>query len=928
MKKYTLLIFLLICGLLFSRFYIEDDWTLLTSRGGIYTPLVVSGQYLIYGTNYSTLYIVNKNNPDKTKTLDLNTGTAIPQFINKNIGYIISRESLYKIDLKSSEKLWVYANEKNYDLDRAEIHGKYVFITDKSGSLTAIDKKSGYIAWKYAGKSVENLNSRLIDNNLYYAPDFWVIKNKVYVADRGGVFSVLNYKDGSRLISKDFKDGIVSNITIKNNNAYLFTSSGSRISLNTRTGKLNWEFKENTSTVCSTLFTKNPFTKSLISINNNGELVNYDLQNGEVIWRTDKFGTGVNCPHIFSKQGIFTHATGSVFKIDMYSGKTKWKKDGFGKIVNSPLQVKDGLKKYYIVADLDSNLTALDYNGNKEWVYKTDFPIFASPLYSGGKLFVPTSNGTIYKINLKGKAAGNKFRKNFSIETEKRKVGKTEIFEITLNSQSVFNLPWTEGELFADFEHANGRKISLPGFYFDQNIWKVRFNPPEPGLWKYKLTWKDHGLLKFYSSDFESATGTATNFLKINNKNPRRLTIDGNTVFNGIGIQEIMWDNNINGTPLDDWATGESESVRATSSAGVQNYFKSNKPVNLDEYIKIYGPEGAGVNIYRLSLMNGNTPLYRSLETPSYFNIQDAKVVDQFAEKLKDSGVHLWLTFFNFNVPYKDSLTPPERKILENYIVYLIARYGAYTDIWELVNECILPPELKKFMISVIEKYDFENRPVSTSFEDPGFEGIDIISPHWYESENLSESDTKTAAYIDSFAKYNKPVIFGEQGNAKLNWDESSALRMRVRLWTSFFKEGIIIFWNDVSKKSIPQVSPFYANIYIGTEERKYIKNLQDFTSGFPLQVKPENININTQNVRGYALKHDQKLMAAYFYNSLNTTTEFVFSVITLPNSKIIWYNPADGKVVKEDICLNGNCILKSPNFHYDIAIKISSNDN
>jgi len=80
-----------------------------------------------------------------------------------------------------------------------------------------------------------------------------------------------------------------------------------------------------------------------------------------------------------------------------------------------------------------------------------------------------------------------------------------------------------------------------------------------------------------------------------------------------------------------------------------------------------------------------------------------------------------------------------------------------------------------------------------------------------------------------------KPVIFGEQGNAGQNWDDRSALRMRIRSWTAFFNEGSLIFWNSSFAKDYQARA---ANIYLGPPERMYIANLQTFTKALDADVR------------------------------------------------------------------------------------------
>ena len=84
-------------------------------------------------------------------------------------------------------------------------------------------------------------------------------------------------------------------------------------------------------------------------------------------------------------------------------------------------------------------------------------------------------------------------------------------------------------------------------------------------------------------------------------------------------------------------------------------------------------------------------------------------------------------------------------------------------------------------------------------------------------------------------------MVFSEQGNSVSDWDDRSALRMRLRSWTAFFQEGIIIFWN-VSDTKDYRKSYGSANIYLGEEERSFIKVLQDFTTEVDADVKIFNL--------------------------------------------------------------------------------------
>ena len=151
---------------------------------------------------------------------------------------------------------------------------------------------------------------------------------------------------------------------------------------------------------------------------------------------------------------------------------------------------------------------------------------------------------------------------------------------------------------------------------------------------------------------------------------------------------------------------------------------------------------------------------------------------------------------------------------------FVVDRYGAYVDFWELVNEATVSDEWYRQIAQYVRQIDPYQHPISTSWEKPNIAAIDISSPHWYQTESEFASDVETWQKFQAWKAAHKPVIVGEQGNQVQNWDDRSALRMRLRSWAAFFAEGVFIFWNSSGAKDYK--NPGAANIYLGPEERGY----------------------------------------------------------------------------------------------------------
>ena len=492
-------------------------------------------------------------------------------------------------------------------------------------------------------------------------------------------------------------------------------------------------------------------------------------------------------------------------------------------------------------------------------------------------------------------------------------VGNNNVFEITIRHPQSYNNNWEDVSVSAVFQGPD--TIAIKGFFYNTNIWKVRFSPPKTGNWSYSLTFKT-------PSDLYTATGSLTSvqsdrkgFLKRHPNNPFRLIYPDGTLFNGIGLEDCFLDANNNGTPLDDF--GFDGGFRTASYIG--------SLTTLSNYMRAYGANGANFNLYRWTTNNCSFGLYNTISTTgNTYLVKEGMDGDSLVRTLQLNKIRIWLTFFGPPVYGNiDGSTPLEDAAVERYIDYIVARYGAYVDIWELFNESSATPYYYTTISNYLRSIDPYHRLISVSDERPQLPVIDINSPHWYEKESELESDARAFEMITSRKKYNKPIIFGEQGNSVQNWDTLSAVRMRLRSWTAFFAEGTLIFWNTSFAKDFQE--PISANIYLGPVERGYINALQNFTvlvdsTATIIKINPSN----TSMVRAYGLGCAGSTLGYFHHfnthaNSVNTS----FKIRLKRSATIYWINPADNTIVATQRLAYGNQTISSPNFVIDIAMRI-----
>lgn len=908
-----------------------DMWSSFVSNGKVTTEILKKNGKLIFGTTNSKLYFL-KSNRD-FKIYDLNTGSASWTKIHGNDVLVASDDTLRSIRVRDQRLNWKVSTPNQTLFIKVEVVKGVLLAGSADGALSAYRIADGKQLWTFSTKSLGNLSSIYSNYSLHYFGNFIFSKGVVYLASQDNNLYAIDLKSGKQLWINNIGELITSGPVINNGTINVGTVSGKSISISSKNGNTLWSLAGGDNMVCETTHRNSIFfgKKALLELYSNGTLIYRRSDTGDVLWQLDGLGSNNSCFIIWKSKVITTSVNGELSLVSLRSGKIVYTRSGLGEIVTSPIvqprfgkiipNILDLFSPGVVVGNTAGTLFKINaFNGDDVWQFSVDVPSTNFFSLIGNNVYFSTTNSVTYKID--STTGTSKISLNdriFSVSQQTKRVADSNIIELTLKSSSDFENPWVQADIYVIFVDENGDEYKVPGFYYDQEVWKVRFNPPKKGEWMWKVYWLPHGRQFTKSGKFISTTDTNNYYLKISKDNPRRLTLDGKNIFNGIGLGDSMDDYNSNGTPHDDWAIGNGNQITRDDASLIS---KSDVVNTLDTYISTYGPSGAGFNVIRWSLMNASQSQYTSIDSPQTYSILQGKIGDQFVEKLRENDIHIWLTMFGFDIPYKYDNSPGSVNLLRSYIKYLFARYGAYVDVWELANELSVPQATSEIMINEIRQIDYEHRPISVSSTGYNFSESDIIAPHWYETESISESDTRTSNQIKKYSSFNKPIVFAEQGNSTVNYDSSSGVRMRIRSWTAFFEEGILIFWNQSDSINFT-AKIFPANLYIGEEERKYINILQSLTSSFPTNSKKVHYDLNPNGVRGYGLL-SESVSGAYFYHYASPFTSTKFEVnLSTHGGKYKWVDPSTGVVLGSGICTNMNCKLESPEFKTDIAVFI-----
>lgn len=484
------------------------------------------------------------------------------------------------------------------------------------------------------------------------------------------------------------------------------------------------------------------------------------------------------------------------------------------------------------------------------------------------------------------------------------------VFELTLRYPTdALKNPWEDARVTASFTAPSGKQVTIDGFYYDTGVYKARFAPTEIGRYTYSATIQGPTPFAPLAGGFDVVASARKGFVHASSGDPKRLVFADGTLFNGLGLQDCFGPTQPDGDILT-----------------TRNFIDVGDVVDSDAYFATYAR--AGFNLLRWSINNCNFPIASRITTDgNTYLVNQGKLGDQLLQVATRHGFHVMLTFF-MGPPYPDAATnPAEQRAIERYVDYAMARYGAYTDIWELTNETeppSTPDSWLRFVADYVHQHDPDHRIVTNSNpRDGDWTYLDARSPHWYYNEPPVTSVTTMANMIGRFRVNGEPVIFGELGNEDCNWDPTSALRMRLRLWSAFFNGGVVIFWNSSGAKNYCKNGA--SNMYLGPEERGYTQVLQDVTANVAAPVTTIPLALSNQEVRGWGLS-SPTLVLGYLHHFTSHTGAVATNVqVAVPfDGTATWIDPATGKVLATAPVQRGTVSLTTPPFAIDLALRIS----
>jgi len=536
-----------------------------------------------------------------------------------------------------------------------------------------------------------------------------------------------------------------------------------------------------------------------------------------------------------------------------------------------------------------------------------------------------------------------------------------DVLEITFEHPHHCANPFHDVTIDVTFQSPSGKRIQVGGFHYgslqpptirlppatgkrrpvyefaDQSIWKARFAPSELGTWHYSYT--------FTNPDAGQATGKGEfrvvegrrrhpGFLRQHPSNPFRWVHDDGSPFYGVGLQECLGDPAGTGSALaamsleGPFRTDRTDLVKLpTGPLYVRG--PAMNPQNADVYFRRYAR--CGFNLFRMSQRNCSYDLYRDLD---HYFVQEGVMTDELLRHVRKQGYRVMYGLFGYQNVFNDHPDDAEAMAkIKRFIKYSVDRWGAYVDIWEFLNEQKAADGWYAQMTPYLRSVDPYRHPITTSWERPELPGIEVNAPHWYGNEDERQSDAVTASHARGWKKHNLPVIGGEQGNSAPRgkdrapgvggvWDAGSARRTRLRLWSAMFNEISFIFWNTSYARD-----GHFMNIWLGPQEREYVRALQDFSYRLDADAKMAAVHVSDpKQVRAYGLRSaKQAAVYLHHYQDHQNACRGVQLTLDVPvDAKAYWYHPETAAILRTEPVAAGEQTLAAPEFTVDIAVLIT----
>ncbi|WP_205702983.1 DUF5060 domain-containing protein [Botryobacter ruber] len=350
------------------------------------------------------------------------------------------------------------------------------------------------------------------------------------------------------------------------------------------------------------------------------------------------------------------------------------------------------------------------------------------------------------------------------------KVEKWAVFELTLKGTEAGN-PFIEVPLTAVFTH-NGKTFTPDGFYDGNGMYKVRFMPDAEGTWTYE-TKSRHEALNGRKGTFSCTAASPGNHGPVQVRDQYHFEYADGTNFFPFGTTIYEWPYNLKETQDQTIETLKKSPFNKARFLAIPPYKEKYTKGPLK--ITLFPFEGTSKENWDFSRFN-----------PEYF-----QHLERCVERLLEIGVEADFILLR---PYDGAwgFDKMDMATNERFIRYVIARFGAYRNIWwSLANENSFMRHLSQEdwdrLFQVVQQHDPYGHLRSIHNADRLYD----YSKPWVTHVSLQYYNAVKAFGVSPLLRdiYRKPIVHDEinyEGNISRRWGQLSGEEMSHRFWMAY----------------------------------------------------------------------------------------------------------------------------------------------
>jgi PKD repeat protein len=504
------------------------------------------------------------------------------------------------------------------------------------------------------------------------------------------------------------------------------------------------------------------------------------------------------------------------------------------------------------------------------------------------------------------------------------------LYELTLDLDDASYLnPFQDIQVEVLFHAPSTTDYTVPGFYYDTDTWKIRFNVREEGAWTWDLLVDDGGDTYSSNGGFSTAGQEAHGFISVSATNNLRLVWDEGSPCYPVGVQYYGYS-----SPMI-----EEKNIGGDANRKFEIYFDHWGKHGCNFYRRLLGIEQSG----------GHVTLWSHTAGLEKYDLDIGKELDDMFAHAYSNGMATTLVFFDKNRDWSSNplntanggpcSTSSEqwtnlqaKQYQQKYFEYCINRYGPYVCIWQFFNERSgVPSAWFTEMFNHIKASDPYQHLINTTWDAGAASYQEVNAPHHYDSNTDDSTWDQRVFNTIRNDQHERPCIVDEFGAGRNN-SSNDPFRWRVSMWISFMAEGGLVFWHTVFDGIDPPWSN--ANAYFNKKATLAMGYYQDIVRLLPATMTPvtapDFVVSNDSITRGYATGDPaigEYAVYLFHHSDLNSLcTGFDFTIdLPVVEHLVRWYEPLTGNVIGQELIPGGISVLTCPPFAEDIFCRITS---